>query len=385
MITTEAWVLRRGSGGKGSALDTDDFRREPFSFPDLEDDELLVEPLFGGWEGNMSHALARRPVDVCRQRGEEKVVLGNSGVLRVLQAGAAVRGIEEGEVGMLFGAGQMDALGYMTLAFAYDAPGTVGLLAKRTKIHARSFVPLPASPYSHEQWAGSSLKYTTAWSNWKVAHGAYRLQVSEAEDAAPHVWAWSGGTAFAELDLARRRGCRVAMLSGSDARLEVLREAGIPGIDRRRFPDLELDEQRYAADPAYKQRYQASEAALLAEVRERTQGRGAAIFVDYVGGPLARATQKAIGREGVLTTAGWMLGMHTPLNRAIECIHRHIHVHTHYARRSEMIEAMDCSVRTGWMPAVTEVHDWDDVPLLARAAAAGATRSFFPVYRVNPV
>jgi hypothetical protein len=77
--------------------------------------------------------------------------------------------------------------------------------------------------------------------------------------------------------------------------------------------------------------------------------------------------------------------MMTQGNRAIECMHRHIHVHTHYARRSEMIEAMDYSVRTGWMPEVNEIYDWDDVPRLARAAAASTTRSFWPVYRVNPV
>ena len=79
MIITDAWVLRRGAEGAGSALETDDdFRRETISLPALADDELLVEPLFDCWEGNMSHALARWPIDVCRQRGEERVVLGSA-------------------------------------------------------------------------------------------------------------------------------------------------------------------------------------------------------------------------------------------------------------------------------------------------------------------
>jgi hypothetical protein len=47
MITTWAWVLRQGSAG-GSALEIGDFRIERCSFPDLEAEELLVEPLFGG-------------------------------------------------------------------------------------------------------------------------------------------------------------------------------------------------------------------------------------------------------------------------------------------------------------------------------------------------
>lgn len=384
MITTDAWVLRR-AGREGSALDTGDFRKERITIPALDDDELLVEPLYGAWEGNMSHAIARRPIDVCRQRGEDAVVVGNSAVLRVLRVGAAVRDVREGDVGALLGSGEVDAFGYMTRAFAYDAPGTIGVLAKRTKVRARQFVAVPeGTAHSLAQWAVHSLRYATAWSNWKVAHGAYRLQVSAAEDPTPHVWGWSGGTTFAELDLARRHGCRVAMLSGSDERLASVRAHGIAAVDRRRFPDIEVDERRYAADPAYRARYQASEAALLAEVREHTRGRGAAIFLDYLGAPVLRATLKALAREGVLASAGWMLGMNTPIHRAIECIHRHIHVHTHYARRDDLVEAMAYSEATGWMPEVTEVYDWDDVPALAHAAAAGTTRSFFPVFRVNP-
>lgn len=386
MITTEAWVLRRGPDEGRSALGTDDFRIETYSFPDLEDDELLVEPLFGCWEGNMSHAIARRPVDVCRQRGEEKVVLGNSAVLRVLKVGAAVRGVREGDVGALWGAGKHDDLGYMMLAFGYDAPGTVGVLAKRTKIRAWNFLPIPpGSPYSYEQWAVHSLRYVTAWSNWRVAQGAYRLQVSPSEDPAPHVWGWSGGTTFAEIDLARREGCRVAMLSGSEARLAALEQAGITAIDRRGFPGIELDEKQYAADPAYRRAYQEAERAFLRVVRERTEGKGVAIFIEYIGAPVARATVKALARQGVLATAGWLLGMSTTHNRALECIARHVHVHTHFARRAEALDAMQYSIRTGWMPDVTEVHGWEDVSRLAGDAAGGATRSFFPVYRVNPV
>jgi len=386
MITTEAWVLERGTEGASSALDTNDFRVVEYSFPDLEDDELLVEPLFGCWEGNMSHAIARRPIDVCRQRGEQRVVLGNSAVLRVLKVGPAVRGVREGDVGALWAAGKYDEFGYMMLAFGYDAPGTVGMLAKRTKIRAWNFLPIPeGSPYTCEQWAAHSVRYVTAWSNWNVAHGAYRLQVSREEDPAPHVWGWGGGTTFAEIDLARREGCQVAMLSGSDARLAALERVGIAGIDRRAFPGIDLDERRCAADPAYKKAYQEAEAAFLRVVRERTRGRGVAIFIDYIGAPVVRATTRALARQGVLTTAGWLLGMSSQTNRAIECIGRHVHVHTHFARRAEALAAMEYSTRTGWMPEVTEVRDWDDVPRLARDAAAGSASSFFPVYRVNPI
>jgi NADPH:quinone reductase-like Zn-dependent oxidoreductase len=384
MIDTEAWVLHEGPGQSRSALDTRDFRLERFSFPEPADDELLVEPLFGCWEGNMSHSLARQPLDICKKRGEKKVIIGTASVLRVLRAGSGAPGIREGDIGLLYGGYETDELGYMIWAHGYDAAGSLGILAKRTKIPARSFVPLPAeTPYSLEQWAAFSVRYITAWSNWKVAHGAYRLQVSEADDPAPCVLGWGGGSTLATVDLARRHGCRAAMISGNEGRLAELSRMGIAGFDRRRFPVIDLDEERYAADPDYKKAYLASERALLELVHDWSRGRGAAILLDYIGSPVFRASLKALGRQGVIATAGWLLGMQMPLNRARECIARHVHVFTHYARRSEPAEAIDYAMRTGWMPEVTEVYGWEDVAELAQTAAEGKVRTYFPVFRVN--
>jgi NADPH:quinone reductase-like Zn-dependent oxidoreductase len=385
VITTEAWVLH---SGKGAALETGAFRLEPYSFPDPGDDEVLVEPLFGSWEGNMSHALVRKPIDVCLARGEEKVVLGNSGVVRVLKPGAAVRTVKEGDV-CLFVTRDNDKHGYMLRAFAYDQPNTVGMLAKRSKIYGDCLLPIPRNtPYTYAQWAAYSLRYLTAWSNWKVAYGAYRLQISSYDDPTPHVWGWGGGTTFAELTLAQRAGCRVAMTAGSDARLQWLEKHGIHPVDRRTFPDLELtDEKRYATDADYKAAYDRSEAAFLKVVKEVTGGQGAAIFCDYIGSPVARATLKALAREGVLTTAGWKLGMNIPVNRAVECLKRHIHVFTHFGRYQEGREAMEYAAQTGWMPPIRDERpfDFEEVSQLARAAADGTLGSYFPVFRVNPL
>ncbi len=386
MITTDAWILRAGAdaGRPRCALGTGDFALGRFSFPDLADDELLVEPLFGCWEGNMPHALHRRPIDVCRERGEASVVIGNAGVVRVLRAGPATGDIREGDVGLFAGAAVVDRFGYTVRVHGYDAPGTVGLLAKRSKLNVQSFVRLPpGNPYSYEQWAAFSVRYITAWSNWRLAYGAYRLQISADDDPAPHVWGWGGGTTFAELDLARRHGAVPTMICGDATRRAALVELGIGAVDRARFPDIEFDERRYAGDAAYRAAYTASEHALLACVEERTRGAGVAIFVDYIGGPVLRATLKALGRQGVLCSAGWKLGAIAPMHRAIECIKRHVHVYTHYARRSEWREAVDYALTTGWMPAVTEVYAWDEVPLLAARAADSAVRSYFPVFSVN--
>lgn len=384
MITTDAWILRAGEGAPRSALGTGDFALGRYAFPDLADDELLVEPLFGCWEANMSHALQRRPIDVCRDRGEPSVVLGNAGVMRVLRAGPAVTHVREGDVGLLAGVAAFDRFGYTVRVHGYDAPGTVGLLAKRSKIGAGSFLPIPSgSPYSYEQWAAFSVRYITAWSNWKLAFGVYRLQLSEEDEPAPHVWGWGGGTTFAELDLARRYGAVPTMISGSKRRRAALAAFGIGAVDRGLFPDIELDEARMGVDPVYRAAHAASERAFLACVEERTRGAGVGIFVDYIGGPVLRPTLKALARQGVLCTAGWKLGMITPVNRAIECIKRHVHVYTHYARRSEWREAVQYALRTGWMPPVTEVYAWDEVPLLAERAAALTVDSYFPVFSVN--
>jgi len=385
MITTEAWVLHRGTAPYQSTLLTGDFRREPFAFADLEDDEILVEPLLASWEGNMTHAIARSPIDVCQLRKEDSIVVGNSGVVRVLKP-HKTSGLRAGDVGVLFGCARLDPLGYALEAHAFDAAHTVGLLAKQTKIRARQFLTLPeGAQFSHAQWAAYGVKYLTAWSNWKIAFGAYRLQVTAEEDPAPHVWGWGGGTTFAELDLARRQGCRVAMLSGNESHLKLMTAAGMTAVDRRRFPHIEYDESRYIADAEYKARYQRSERMLLEIVREHTAGQGVAIFADYIGTPTARVTLKALGRQGVLTTAGWMLGMSTPINRAMACMHRNLHVHTHYARLQDWFDASAFSVasaKPGWMPPVTEVYKWEDIGALAAAAAKGAT-TYFPVYEVN--
>jgi hypothetical protein len=90
----------------------------------------------------------------------------------------------------------------------------------------------------------------------------------------------------------------------------------------------------------------------------------------------------------VITTSGWKHGMVTTSMRAIECIERHVHVHTHYARRSEARAAMMAAESTGWMPPIAEaeaVVEWNDIPRLAEAHAADRVESYFPVYQVNPV
>ena len=82
MITTQAWVIHQAEKKNGHPIPAE-LRHEIFSFPDIGSEEVLVEPIYGCWEGNMAHALTRSPVDICEQRREPRVVIGNAGVVRV--------------------------------------------------------------------------------------------------------------------------------------------------------------------------------------------------------------------------------------------------------------------------------------------------------------
>jgi len=75
MISTKAYVMTPGAARLEAAFELTEFRFDPPS-----DAELLVRPIYGCWEGNMGHALASVPVDICQLRGEAGVVLGNAGV-----------------------------------------------------------------------------------------------------------------------------------------------------------------------------------------------------------------------------------------------------------------------------------------------------------------
>lgn len=377
MIHTQAWVL---------AEDRDDLALEPFDIPDITETEVLVEPLLGCWEGNMTHALARDPVDICRQRREPRLVLGNSGLVRVLKPGAAVHGFAEGDLCMVFPPDpRRTHFGFMRRCLAYDAEGTYGLLARRSKLGGTQLLKVPeGAAVTPRQWAAFA-RHVTAWPNWRVALGTLRLMISEEELPAPQVWAWGGGVALAQIELARLAGCQTAMIASGEARLELLRQKGITPVDRGAFPDLHHDPERYRADPAYQAAYRASEEAFLALVKERTGGLGVSIFVENIGTAVARVSLKALGCPGVLATQGWKTGMKTTSVRALECMNWHAHVHTHFARPADAAEAIAFALEHGWVPdPVPEPYPWEAIPQLAADYARGLD-TYFPLYQVNPL
>src|SRR6185369_5729113 len=321
---------------------------------------------------------------ICRQRREERVVIGNAGVVRVLRPGADVRSLREGDLCMVFCNGVADERGYPEKIYAYDAPGTIGLLARRTKLHQRQLIRIPdGSRLSLQQWAAFSLRYVTAWANWHAAHGCWRAL--SGEETPPGVWGWGGGVSYAQLTLATLLGCPATMISSDLNRIGLIETSRIEAVDRREFPHLAFDPEAYAADASFKERYFASEKQFLRLVEERTGGRGVDIFIDFIGLPVYRATLKALARPGGITTAGWKDGMLLSTVRALECMHWHTHVHTHYARYDQALAAIAFAEENAWAPPrEEEPHRWEDVPKLAVAHVRGEISSFYPVYEINP-
>jgi NADPH:quinone reductase-like Zn-dependent oxidoreductase len=388
-IKTEAWVLRAGpAGGPDEAAVPGNLELDEFSFPDISDDEVLVAPVYGCWEGNMTHGIERKPIDICHLRREERVVLGNSGVLQVLRTGRSITHLREGQYCLLAPFGKTDKQGYLELVHAYDAPGTVGLLAKVTKAPGRILFPIPEdSALSLIEWATYG-RYWTAWDNWRVAYGCWQLQVNTTDyDEPPLVFAWGGGVALAELELARRAGFRTAMTTSHYSRFPALLSRGITPVDRSEFPGLDRDPDRYRTDDAYRQECRDSETRFLQRIRELSGGHGVSILIDNVGGPLYRTSLKMLGRQSVLSSVGWKTGMKLTSLRAVECIGRHLHVNTHGFRYTDIERIIQFQEQTRFIRTTAQgpidVYAFDEIPELSKRYAAGAVDEYFPVFQVN--
>lgn len=362
MITTQAWVIKRENTGCSNTKIT----LEEFSFKEITEEEILVEPLFGCWEGNMEHAINRSPIDLCTQRDEDCVVIGNAGVVRVLQVGKSITDLSEGDIGILFCNAVPDKEGYPELIFGYDAPGTIGLLSKKTKLKRHQFIPIPPdSPASLPQWAAFSLRYVTAWANWRVAFNTWKLQNEGVSLDDAYAVAWGGGVSLAELELAKSMGFNTAMITSKPKRIALLGEKGIQSIDRTSF-----NRESYEQD-------------IITSLMDLTNGKGVNIFIDNIGSQF-QGTLKALARQGVITTSGWRSNMIFPLVRSSECIHRHTHVFTHYARLQEGQDAVNYAVQSNWFPVVSEkVYGWEGIPQLADDYANGKIESYFPIFSIN--
>jgi NADPH:quinone reductase-like Zn-dependent oxidoreductase len=363
-ICTEAWVLYSSKIYNEMAL-----KQEKICFDDIQQDEVLALPLFGCLEGNILHAIERNPIDICIQRNEDKIILGNAGVVVIEKVGSSVKALKPGDYCIFFCNAENDAYGFPLKIAGYDAPNSIGIFAKRIKLHEKQAIPIPKNiTYSLPQWAAFSLRYITAWSNWIVAYNCWRSQMKTQKNEEMHVFGWGGGVAFAELSLANYYGCKVYMTTQKPERISVIKDAGIFPIDLGQFKEFDFEKE------------------FLNYINQVTNGEGASIFIDNIGGNLAKITLKSLARQGVISTCGWKNGTIIPILRPLECINRHIHVHTHYATYDEGIDAINFAVANNWMPPAEDyVFSWEEIPQLLEEYKNNRLISYFPIFSINKI
>jgi NADPH:quinone reductase-like Zn-dependent oxidoreductase len=151
-----------------------------------------------------------------------------------------------------------------------------GLAAERVVVPATNVRAIPASAPA-EVAAGFTLAALTAW-RMVVS----RAQVVEGDDVL--IWGAGGGVAHMALQIAKLRGARVWVTSGSDAKLERARQLGADETLNHRTQDVP------------------------AEIRARTGKRGVTVVIDSVGEATWERSLRALGKRGRLVTCGGTSG-----------------------------------------------------------------------------
>lgn len=147
-----------------------------------------------------------------------------------------------------------------------------GTLAEYVVVPAMNVRPIPAS-VPIEAAAAFSLATLTAW----------RMIVSKAQVQRGDrvlIWGIGGGVAVAAMQIAKMRGATVWVTSSSDQKLEWALAMGADGV----FNHTRVD--------------------VAAEVRARTNKRGADVVIDNVGQATWGQSLRALGKRGRLVTCG---------------------------------------------------------------------------------
>ncbi|MDQ3950473.1 MAG: zinc-binding dehydrogenase [Gemmatimonadota bacterium] len=151
-----------------------------------------------------------------------------------------------------------------------------GLAAERVVVPATNVRTIPTSA-PVEVAAGFTLAALTAW-RMVVS----RARVTEEDDVL--IWGAGGGVAHMALQIAKLRGARVWVTSGSDAKLERARRLGADETLNHRTQDVP------------------------AEIRARTGKRGVTVVIDSVGEATWERSLRALGKRGRLVTCGGTSG-----------------------------------------------------------------------------
>jgi NADPH:quinone reductase-like Zn-dependent oxidoreductase len=151
-----------------------------------------------------------------------------------------------------------------------------GLAAERVVVPVTNVRTIPSSAPA-EVAAGFTLAALTAW-RMVVS----RARVAEGDEVL--IWGAGGGVAHMALQIAKLRGARVWVTSGSDAKLERARQLGADETLNHRSQDVP------------------------AEIRARTRKRGVTVVIDSVGEATWERSLRALGKRGRLVTCGGTSG-----------------------------------------------------------------------------
>ncbi|WP_235590564.1 NADPH:quinone oxidoreductase family protein [Leucobacter sp. G161] len=152
---------------------------------------------------------------------------------------------------------------------------TIGVLAEYAVVPANAVQKIPAS-LDDVHASGLTIAYQTAWF---ALHRRARLQTGE--------WllvhAAAGGVGAAAVQLGVAAGARVIGVVGSEAKAQVARDAGAEHVI------LRSDD-------------------IVAEVKRITEGQGADVVFDPVGGAAFEASTRSIAFEGRIVVIGFASG-----------------------------------------------------------------------------
>jgi NADPH:quinone reductase-like Zn-dependent oxidoreductase len=373
MEKTIAWILKeKKEVNLTTNLNKYELDIADIEIPALKDDEVLVECMYGCWEGNMQHELSASPIDIYKIRNERKMVLGNAGVVRVLKTGKYANEFLEGDICIVFCGSVINKFDFPTKIFAYDESESIGLLSKRTKINKLQLIKLEGNSYDISQWAGFSLRYITAWSNWKAANKVFESLI----DSSPkHVLVWGGGVSIAQAQLANLFNIPATIISSSKNRCKSLDLKKINFISRLEF--LELFEQNSVDEYLKLQKKR----KLVDIIYKLSNGLGASIIFDHIGGRAFELSKALLSKNGIISTCGWKDSLHTYYKRPIPCLNRQSYVHTFYANYNEGLEAIKFATKFSWLPEKADyIYSWDEIPKLSKLYAENKLNTYFPVF-----
>ena len=210
-------------------------------------------------------------------------ILGADGAGVVDAIGEGVTSVSSGDSvvinpGISDGTCEFCAAGEQSMCIRFGLLGEhhPGTLADYIVVPARNVRPIPAD-IPMETAAAFTLATLTAW----------RMLVTRADVRATDdvlIWGIGGGVAQASMRIAKARGARVWVTSGSDEKLERAREMGADETINHRTTNVGK------------------------EIRARTGKRGVSVVVDSVGHDTWEQSLIALSRGGRLVTCGGTSG-----------------------------------------------------------------------------